>query len=57
MLGTAGYMTEVRVGRLFGRWEKGWLTGYRASGISVESGGVILFRSFKSGGEGGNVYI
>ena len=33
---------------------EGELTGFRASGISVESGGVILFRSFKSGGEGGN---
>lgn len=31
---------------------EGELTGFRASGISVESGGVILFRSFKSGGEG-----
>ena len=51
-------MTEVRLGRVCGGLDEGWLTGSRASGISVESGGVILSRSFKRGSESGKcVYL
>jgi hypothetical protein len=60
MLGTAGYMTEVRLSLeiqvVLGLKANGW---HRASGRCVESEGEISSRSFRWEGDGeeGRVYI